>query len=497
MTPLMLRKPMTLRRRLVLGTLVLLATVTVVIGALSVVALRGLLIDRLDDQLAAATNRSQGGFDDERPAIGDGTPPIGAVLALPGQPEGTLAALVRNGSVSGAAVLDSAGRPEIVVSVLADQLLAVEPDQRPQTLQLEGIGSFRVVAVSQPNGDVLIVGLSTAELDATVAQLGILIGGIGLLGLLAAGVIGAFVVRLALRPLDRVAATAARVAELPLDRGDVVLAERVPVADADPGTEVGRVGAALNTMLEHVAAALTARQASEQRVRTFVADASHELRTPLASIRGYSELTRRGKHDLPDDVVHAMSRVESESVRMTALVEDLLLLARLDDGPTLVGDRVDLSRLVVDAVSDARAAGPDHEWRIELPEDPVIAHGDAPRLTQVIANLLANARVHTPAGTTVTASARREGADGGAASGDPTDRVMLVVRDDGPGIDPQLVPTVFERFVRGDGSRARATGGTGLGLAIVSAVVEAHGGRAEVHSSPGETEFRVILPSGQ
>ena len=489
------QRPMTLRRRLVLGTLALLATVTVVIGVLSVVALRGLLIDRLDDQLAAATNRSQGGFDDDGPS--GGPPPIDAVLALPGQQEGTLAALVRDGSVSGAAVLDSAGRPEIVLSVLADQLLAVEPDQPPHTLQLEGLGSFRVVAVSQSNGDVLIVGLSTAELDATVAQLGLLIGGIGLIGLLAAGFIGAFVVRLALRPLDRVAATAARVAELPLDRGDVALAERVPAADADPATEVGRVGAALNTMLEHVASALTARQASEQRVRTFVADASHELRTPLASIRGYSELTRRGNHDLPDDVVHAMSRVESESVRMTALVEDLLLLARLDDAPTLVGDRVDLSRLVVDAVSDARAAGPDHEWRIDLPEEPVIAHGDAPRLTQVIANLLANARVHTPAGTTVTTSARREGADGGVASGDATDRVVLEVRDDGPGIDPQLVPTVFERFVRGDGSRARATGGTGLGLAIVSAVVEAHGGRAEVRSTAGDTEFRVILPSGQ
>ncbi len=341
-----------------------------------------------------------------------------------------------------------------------------------------------MVAVSQPGGDILIVGLPLADVDTTVTQLALLIGGIGLAGLIAAGLAGAFVVRLALRPLDRVAATATRVAELPLDRGEVALAERVPAADADPGTEVGRVGAALNVMLEHVASALEARQASEQRVRTFVADASHELRTPLASIRGYSELTRRSGHDLPEDVVHAMGRVESESVRMTALVEDLLLLARLDDGPALAGDRVDLSRLVVDAVSDARAAGPDHEWRIDLPEEPVIAHGDGSRLTQVIANLLANARVHTPAGTTVTASARRT--DGGD--------VVLEVRDDGPGIDPALVPTVFERFARGDGSRTRATGGTGLGLAIVSAVVESHGGRAEVESEPGDTRFRITLP---
>jgi two-component system, OmpR family, sensor kinase len=475
---------MTLRRRLVLGILALLAAVIVVIGVLSVVALRGMLVDRLDQQLAAATNRSQVGFDGG--GLGPDIPPVQAVLALPGQPAGTLGALIRGDLIS-AAILTNDGLPRILSADDAALLLAVPTDGEPRTITLSSLGSFRIVAVPQPDEATLLVGLPLTDVDATTLQLSLLIGGIGLAGLLAAALAGAFVVRLALRPLDRVAATATRVAELPLDRGEVALAERVPASDADPGTEVGRVGAALNVMLEHVASALEARQASERRVRTFVADASHELRTPLASIRGYSELTRRSGHDLPEDVVHAIGRVESESVRMTALVEDLLLLARLDDAPALAGDEVDLSRLLVDAVSDARAAGPDHQWRIDLPEEPVLTHGDGSRLTQVIANLLANARVHTPAGTTVTASVRRDHADG-----EPV--VVLEVRDDGPGIDPELVPTVFERFVRGDGSRTRATGGTGLGLAIVSAVVEAHGGRAEVESVPGETVFRVILP---
>jgi two-component system OmpR family sensor kinase len=239
-------------------------------------------------------------------------------------------------------------------------------------------------------------------------------------------------------------------------------------------------------MIEHVASALNAREASEKKVRTFVADASHELRTPLASIRGYAELTRRGGHDLPEDVAHAIGRVESESVRMTALVEDLLLLARLDEGNAIEGATVDLSRLLIDAVSDARAAGPGHEWELDLPPDPVLVHGDRARLHQVVVNLLANARTHTPPGTVVTAALRA--AEGSAA---------IEVSDTGPGIEPDLVPTIFERFVRGDGSRSRASGSTGLGLAIVTAVVEAHGGTAEVESTPGRTMFRVILPVGQ
>ncbi len=281
-------------------------------------------------------------------------------------------------------------------------------------------------------------------------------------------------VRIGLRPLRRLSATASRVAELPLDRGEVALAERVP--DTSPRTEVGQVGTAFNRMLDHVGAALAARQASETRLRKFIADASHELRTPLAAIRGYAELTRRGAEPVPKPVAHALRRVESEATRMTTLVEDLLLLARLDAGRPLAADPVDLSRLVVDAVSDAHAASPVHRWQLDVPDVPVVLAGDQARLP--------NARTHTPAGTTVTVRLDP------AAAG----RVELTVSDDGPGIAPDLLPHIFERFARADESRSRRAGSTGLGLAIVSAVVAAHGGEVCVSSAPGRTEFRVRLP---
>jgi two-component system OmpR family sensor kinase len=319
-----------------------------------------------------------------------------------------------------------------------------------------------------------------------VSQLTFVIVLVSLSGLIFAFLIASFIVRLAMRPLERVAGTAQEVAEMPLDRGDVALSVRVPDADTDPHTEVGKVGAALNRMLGHVASALTARQASEQKVRQFVADASHELRTPLASIRGYAELTRRSPHELPTDVTRSLGRIESEATRMTSLVEDLLLLARLDEGRELDRDPVDLSMLLVNAVSDAHAAGPDHKWSILLPEEPVEVLGDRARLHQVVVNLLANARVHTPEGTQVTAALSLD---------DEDDRAIVTVTDNGPGIPEELKATLFERFARGDSSRNRATGSTGLGLAIVYAVVEAHGGDVTVQSEPGETVFTVSLPA--
>jgi two-component system OmpR family sensor kinase len=262
-----------------------------------------------------------------------------------------------------------------------------------------------------------------------------------------------------------------------------------PIVKVDPAsahTEVGQLGFALNRMLDRIAGALSARHASETRVRQFVADASHELRTPLAAIRGYSELAQRKRDDVPDDIAHAMSRVESETERMTQLVEDMLLLARLDTGRPLVREPVDLSRLVVDAVSDAHIAGPDHQWSLDLPDEPVVVVGDEARLHQVLANLLANARTHTPAGTSVTTSLAVDDAGGGA---------VLTVADDGPGIPSWLRPEIFERFARGDSSRSRRGGSTGLGLAIVAAVVRAHHGTIDVNSVAGSTEFAVRLPA--
>jgi two-component system OmpR family sensor kinase len=242
----------------------------------------------------------------------------------------------------------------------------------------------------------------------------------------------------------------------------------------------------LNSLLGHVATALSARQRSEMRVRQFVADASHELRTPLASIRGYAELTRRTGDDLPDDIQYAMARVESEATRMTGLVEDLLLLARLDAGRPVEKDHVDLTALVIDAVSDAHAAGPDHPVNLVLPDEPIEVLGDRARLHQVLTNLLTNARTHTAPGTRVEVALRT--ADGEA---------VVEVADSGPGIAPELLPHIFERFARADTSRSRKAGSTGLGLAIVSAVVGAHGGRVDVDTRPGRTVFSVRLPMEQ
>jgi two-component system OmpR family sensor kinase len=293
---------------------------------------------------------------------------------------------------------------------------------------------------------------------------------------------------------------------VPLGSGEVRLPERVP--DASPATEVGQVGAAFNRMLEHVQAALARREASETRLRTFAADASHELRTPLAAIRGYAELARRGSGALPDDVAHALRRVESEASRMSELVDELLLLARLDAGRPLASEPVDLTRLVVEATSDARVAAADHRWQLDLPDQPVTVRGDEQRLHQVLANLLSNAARHTPAGTVVTIALAIRPAPSGTAShagtagppgqdGAPGVATAVVsVTDTGPGIPAELQPAVFERFVRGDASRSRAAGSSGLGLAIVHGVTAAHGGSVRVTSRPGETTFTITLPAG-
>jgi two-component system OmpR family sensor kinase len=289
-------------------------------------------------------------------------------------------------------------------------------------------------------------------------------------------------VRRQLRPLTEVAATAHAVAALPLAEGDIALTERVPDHLTDEHTEVGQVGAALNTLLAHVETSLEARHRSEQQVRQFVADASHELRTPLTTIAGYTELARRRSDDDPDHSIvrTALGKVEEESARMTALVEDMLLLARLDGGRPLEREPVDLTRLLVEAVDDARVVGPDHRWQLELPDDvpqPVEVTGDEQRLHQVITNLLTNARKHTPAATTVTVTVRPDGFD---------------VHDDGPGFPADFVDHAFERFARVDQARER-TGGAGLGLSLVEAIVRSHNGTVALDSAPGGTTIAVRL----
>ncbi|HEX8498450.1 MAG TPA: ATP-binding protein [Actinomycetales bacterium] len=476
--------PWTLRARLVALVLVLLTTAMVVVGTVTVLALRSSLLDRVDDQLTSAAARTRtndtgrpGG--PERGPRGRGGAP--GFLGAPGNSEGTLGAELDDGAVVAAATIEDDGGRRALPAADAAVLAGVRVQPTPVTYALPTLGEYRVLATATDDGTVLVTGLPLAAAQATTRNLTLVLLAVGGTWLVLAGVVGSLVVRRTLRPLRDVAATAAAVARLPLDRGEVALAERV--RDDDPRTEVGQVGSAVNAMLGHVAAALEARHASEERVRGFVADASHELRTPLASIRGYAELTRRSRDQVPPDVARALERVESEAGRMTVLVEELLLLARLDQSLPVATDPVDLTQLLVDVLSDAQVAAPGHRWRLELPDEPVVTHGDAQQLHRVMANLLANARTHTPPGTTVTAALTRT--PGGA---------VLDVVDDGPGIAPHVLPSVFERFVRGETSRSRAHGSTGLGLAIVASITAAHGGRATVTSEPGRTRFTVNLP---
>jgi two-component system OmpR family sensor kinase len=512
----------TLRRRLVVVLVSLLVAVAATIGTLSTLALRESLVDQLDGRLADASARSLRGHDAPRLPEQDGTslqdgstgqgddapsaddlrgfdgPPPG--LDTPGQGAGTInLAIGDETELSG--YIDSEGAFQPLTPAQVAVLEAVEPDGEPRTVELEGLGDYRVVAATSQTGTLVVTGLSSEEVTATVSQYLAVEVIVAVLGIGTAALVGGALVRRELRPLERVAATATRVSQVPLHRGEVAVLERVPDTDTDPGTEVGKVGTAVNRLLDHVEGALAARHESETQVRQFVADASHELRTPLASIRGYAELVRRMPDEVPDDALRAMERVESESRRMTTLVEDMLLLARLDAGRPLGSEEVDLTALAVDAVSDAHAAGPDHRWQLELPggdgadddgttEDlggtppPTLVLGDEGRLRQVLVNLLANARVHTPPGTTVVTSVHPDG-----------DTVHLTVRDDGPGIPEGLRSQLFQRFTRGDAARSPGSGSTGLGLAIVDAVVRAHRGRIEVDGTVGATTFTVTLPA--
>ncbi|WP_329140887.1 HAMP domain-containing histidine kinase [Streptomyces sp. NBC_01476] len=481
-----------LRRRLVVSCVALVAAVCAVIGAVTIFALHDFLYGQLDSKVGELAVRAAGphGPDPGGPRADGGFDPLNFLVGG-GQPGETVGAVrTASGAIGHAAVsATSSGSPGLVADTLstaqATAFTQVPLDGRPHTLHISGLGDFRVESARPgTDGTTTLVGLSTSGAHDTLSTLVWVEVSVTAAGLVAAGLAGSALMRITLQPLRRVAATATRVSELPLHSGEVALHERVPDTDTDPRTEVGQVGAALNRMLGHVGSALHARQESETRVRRFVADASHELRTPLASIRGYAELTRRGGEPVGPDTRHALGRIESEAERMTTLVEDLLLLARLDAGRPLDLADTDVSPLVVDAVGDARAVGHGHHWRLDLPDEPATVRGDPQRLHQVLTNLLANARTHTPPGTTVTGRVRRRG-----------DEVLLQVEDDGPGIPPELCRHVFERFARGDASRSRSAGSTGLGLAIVHSVVTAHGGEVAVSSAPGRTVFTVTLPA--
>lgn len=447
-----------LTSRLVLTTVVLVLAVSMLLGAATTLAMRSYLRDQLDHQVEQALR----------------LPPAGG----PGAEVGMVRAIVPDGGVPRGDIVQPGARAEVSGAAL-EELVDVPADGTPHSVSVSGLGAYRVIAVDARGGTV-VVGLPEDDVSATLNRLMSLELLFALLATVAGGVVALVVVRRQLRPLREVAATAHAVAERPLATGAVDLTERVPDHLTDEHTEVGQVGAALNTLLAHVETSLEARHRSEQQVRQFVADASHELRTPLATIAGYTELARRRPGD-PEVVGTALDKVEEESGRMTSLVEDLLLLARLDAGRPLEREPVDLTRLAVEAVSDARVVDPEHHWRVDIPDElvdaPAMVTGDGLRLHQVIANLLANARKHTPPGTTVTVTVRRDG---------------FAVHDDGPGFPPDLVDHAFERFARGDAARTRgAEVGVGLGLSLADAIVSAHGGRVTLSSAPADTTVTV------
>jgi two-component system OmpR family sensor kinase len=468
-----------LRFQIVVVLLILLTVSFAIVALVTAIALRTFLIQRLDQQLTAAGTRFSVSLEHLDDHDADNTDQLSATQ---GQAAGTLGARVLNGEVTAIAVIAHDNDDQSPGARDRQVVASLRPDNNPRTIDFPNLGDYRVLVSAGDDGDVFVTGLPEHPVDETITHLLLIELAVFAAALLLTGVATSLSVRWSLRPLHRVASTALEVSNLPLSTGTVTLPQRVVVET--PQTEAGQVADAFNHMLEHVESALHDRNASEDNLRHFVADASHELRTPVAVVRSQAEYAQRVGGELPEPVIEALSRIGSEAVRMGHLVDDLLLLARLDAGRPLEHSDVDLTRLVLEAVSDARIISADHIWRLDLPDHEVSIDGDVHALHQVAANLLSNARSHTPLGTTVTATLSQ------TTSGD----AILAVHDDGPGIPPDIRPRIFNRFIRAELSRARPDG-TGLGLAIVAAIVAAHGGTVDVVSEPGSTTFSVRLPA--
>ncbi len=478
---------MSLRARLTAGVVALATVGLLVAGAVTYTQQRSFQLHRIDDQARAAIGvvRAELGRPDGsgRPRLG-GPFPRGGRAPDPdgdgdrGQGAGLPTALYGERR-------DAAGRslgpvrprlPEGETAPPAPRLPSRLPAGRPLTVRSEGTSGprYRVLAAAEPGGGLTVAALPLTEVDAALSRLlkiEALVFGCVLLALAA----GAWwIVRVGLRPLDAIGATAGAIAAGDLTRR---------VERAEPRTEVGRLGLSLNAMLARLEEAFAERRASEERLRRFLADASHELRTPLQSIRGYAELFRIGAAARPDDIEKAMTRIEDESARMGALVDDLLALARLDEVRDAVREPVDLAALARDAAADARAVAP--ERSITLVEGaPAVVAGDADQLRQVLSNLVANALAHTPASTAIELSTGAGGAE-----------ATFAVRDFGPGLPTDDPDELFGRFWRADPGRGRGRAGAGLGLAIVAGIVAAHGGRARAENAEGGgARFEIVLP---
>jgi two-component system, OmpR family, sensor kinase len=475
-----------LRARLLISLVALATLALVVLDVATWFSLRSYLVGQVDQQLQAAQAPVAEGIFNEHLGAGTGsasllpagtygllTNPDGQVI----RPPGFLVPTAREPA-----------RPSLPVHYSSSPTGDQAPIGKPFTVNaVSGSLQYRVLAtpvsvteagplpgISVQHQAFLIVAIPLSGVSTTLARLVLVEILASLAVLVALSLVAWWLVRLGLRPLDEIEDTAGAIAAGDLSRR---------VARADERTEVGRLGLALNSMLAQIESAFEARRRSESRLRRFVADASHELRTPLTSIRGYAELFRRGAADRPEDLAMAMGRIEEEAARMGVLVDDLLLLARLDQGRPLERAPVDLARIAADATSDARAVEPTRPVELEgLPS--LVIEGDEARLRQVAANLISNVREHTPPDTPVEV---RVGMNDGLA--------VLEVQDHGPGMSEEDVERAFERFYRSDQARSRSHGGAGLGLSIVAAIAQAHGGHATVTSAPGEgATFRVELP---
>jgi two-component system, OmpR family, sensor kinase len=468
-----------LRLKLLIATILLVLVGLAVADVVTYSSLRSFLFQRVDQQLVASEGlvlhkiQEEGG-----PFPGPGGPNSSVPVGTYGELRDS------GGNVIGEPARYSYGGP-------TNPDPALPPSSRtgaatePKVFTTGSVGGsslrYRVridpVFNQQGGRGTLIVAVPLREVDQTMGRLRLIEALVSVGVLLGLGLISWWLVRRGLRPLEEMGVTAGAIAA-----GD--LSRRVP--EEDPRTEVGQLGLALNAMLAQIEAAFEERRASEARLRRFVADASHELRTPLTSIRGYAELFRRGADSRPEDLAKSMRRIEAEAARMGILVDDLLLLARLDQGRPLEREPVDLGLVARDAAESARAIDRDREITVEVDGSPSVL-GDEGRLRQVVDNLLDNARVHTPPGSPVDVRVERRGDD-----------VLLSVRDQGPGLPPEVAARVFERFYRGDPARSRVTGAAGLGLSIVAAIVEAHGGAVSVSTPDGSgAVFEVKLPALQ
>jgi two-component system OmpR family sensor kinase len=472
-----------LRGRLIAVLLAIAAVGLLLLGGITYGEQRSFLFQRVDDQAKAAigpVGDALGGrgigptphdYDRDHGPGQDGPPERRA-----GVPSGTYGQRRdASGKVLGGGFLVDLGQGGAAVPKLPSDLRSGDL----VTVASANGTRYRAYAESAPfDGGLTVAAVPLAETDQTLRRLlvveGLVIGGV----LLALGVVSWLVVRVGLLPLDRIGHTAAAIAGGDLSRR---------VEPTDPRTEVGRLGASLNAMLDRLEQAFAERRSSEERLRRFAADASHELRTPLASIRGYAELHRMGAARRPADVERAMRRIEDEAARMGALVDDLLTLARLDQVPDVPHAPVDLAALARDAADDGRATAPDRPIVVEA-DGPALVAGDAHQLRQVLANLLRNAVVHTPAGSAVELAVTRAGGE-----------VRLCVRDHGAGLPADVDrDALFERFWRSEPGRGRGRAGAGLGLAIVAGIVEAHHGTVAARDAPGGgAVFEVRLPAAE